>query len=139
MCKIRPWTDSCDVFYVFFLRVYPGTTQDVGHSHPMFVGGLCGAHHKMFLEWYLTFEEGVQSYCSICCMGKQTILCDGSDCNRYIYIVQLYHKHSKSISIGKVWPLVARSHLIYGSKAEFNTFCAGLSGDPHSPFISGRF
>ncbi|MEE6506521.1 hypothetical protein FKM82_007709 [Ascaphus truei] len=51
--------------------------------HPLFEGGLCATCKDRFLEFsYMCDEDGYQSYCTICCEGKELLLCSNVDCHR---------------------------------------------------------
>ncbi|NXW42533.1 DNM3B methyltransferase, partial [Nyctiprogne leucopyga] len=51
--------------------------------HPLFEGGLCQTCRDRFLElFYLYDEDGYQSYCTVCCEGKELLLCSNASCCR---------------------------------------------------------
>ncbi|XP_074868322.1 DNA (cytosine-5)-methyltransferase 3B isoform X3 [Carettochelys insculpta] len=51
--------------------------------HPLFEGGLCQTCRDRFLElFYMYDEDGYQSYCTICCEGKELLLCSNASCCR---------------------------------------------------------
>ncbi|NXC15449.1 DNM3B methyltransferase, partial [Corythaeola cristata] len=51
--------------------------------HPLFEGGLCQTCRDRFLElFYMYDEDGYQSYCTICCEGKELLLCSNVSCCR---------------------------------------------------------
>nr|XP_045013300.1 DNA (cytosine-5)-methyltransferase 3B isoform X3 [Jaculus jaculus] len=51
--------------------------------HPLFDGGLCSPCQDRFLElYYLYDEDGYQSYCTVCCEGRELLLCSNSSCCR---------------------------------------------------------
>ncbi|NWI68933.1 DNM3B methyltransferase, partial [Todus mexicanus] len=51
--------------------------------HPLFEGGLCQTCRDRFLElFYMYDEDGYQSYCTVCCEGKELLLCSNSSCCR---------------------------------------------------------
>ncbi|KAJ7417463.1 DNA (cytosine-5)-methyltransferase 3B [Pitangus sulphuratus] len=51
--------------------------------HPLFKGGLCQTCRDRFLEFFYMYDEdGYQSYCAVCCAGKQLLLCSNSSCCR---------------------------------------------------------
>ncbi|KAM8798248.1 DNA (cytosine-5)-methyltransferase 3B isoform 2-T2 [Eudromia elegans] len=51
--------------------------------HPLFEGGLCQTCRDRFLElFYLYDEDGYQSYCTVCCEGKELLLCSNAGCCR---------------------------------------------------------
>ncbi|XP_071429120.1 DNA (cytosine-5)-methyltransferase 3B [Pithys albifrons albifrons] len=51
--------------------------------HPLFKGGLCQTCRERFLEYFYMYDEdGYQSYCAVCCAGKELLLCSNSSCCR---------------------------------------------------------
>uniref|UniRef100_G3UV72 DNA (cytosine-5-)-methyltransferase n=1 Tax=Meleagris gallopavo TaxID=9103 RepID=G3UV72_MELGA len=51
--------------------------------HPLFEGGLCHTCRDRFLElFYMYDEDGYQSYCTVCCEGKELLLCSNASCCR---------------------------------------------------------
>ncbi|XP_064529861.1 DNA (cytosine-5)-methyltransferase 3B [Pseudopipra pipra] len=51
--------------------------------HPLFKGGLCQTCRDRFLEFFYMYDEdGYQSYCAVCCAGKELLLCSNSSCCR---------------------------------------------------------
>ncbi|NXU82098.1 DNM3B methyltransferase, partial [Oreotrochilus melanogaster] len=51
--------------------------------HPLFRGGLCQTCRDRFLElFYMYDEDGYQSYCTVCCEGKELLLCSNASCCR---------------------------------------------------------
>ncbi|XP_033923004.1 DNA (cytosine-5)-methyltransferase 3B isoform X1 [Melopsittacus undulatus] len=51
--------------------------------HPLFEGGLCQTCRDRFLElFYMYDEDGYQSYCTVCCEGKELLLCSNAGCYR---------------------------------------------------------
>ncbi|NXK23970.1 DNM3B methyltransferase, partial [Arenaria interpres] len=51
--------------------------------HPLFEGGLCQTCRDRFLElFYMYDEDGYQSYCTVCCEGKELLLCSNTSCCR---------------------------------------------------------
>ncbi|KAK2529189.1 Dnmt3b [Columba livia] len=51
--------------------------------HPLFQGGLCQTCRDRFLElFYMYDEDGYQSYCTVCCEGKELLLCSNASCCR---------------------------------------------------------
>ncbi|XP_065501605.1 DNA (cytosine-5)-methyltransferase 3B isoform X3 [Caloenas nicobarica] len=51
--------------------------------HPLFQGGLCQTCRDRFLElFYMYDEDGYQSYCTVCCEGKELLLCSNTSCCR---------------------------------------------------------
>ncbi|XP_025067960.1 DNA (cytosine-5)-methyltransferase 3B [Alligator sinensis] len=51
--------------------------------HPLFEGGLCQTCRERFLElFYMYDDDGYQSYCTVCCKGKELLLCSNASCYR---------------------------------------------------------
>ncbi|NXN09038.1 DNM3B methyltransferase, partial [Indicator maculatus] len=51
--------------------------------HPLFEGGLCQTCRDRFLELFFMYDEdGYQSYCTVCCEGKELLLCSNASCCR---------------------------------------------------------
>ncbi|XP_027000870.2 DNA (cytosine-5)-methyltransferase 3B isoform X4 [Tachysurus fulvidraco] len=51
--------------------------------HPLFEGGLCQACKDVYLEIsYMYDDDGYQSYCTVCCGGREVILCGNVNCCR---------------------------------------------------------
>ncbi|KAM6053644.1 DNA (cytosine-5)-methyltransferase 3B isoform 3-T3 [Chlamydotis macqueenii] len=51
--------------------------------HPLFEGGLCQTCRDRFLEFFFMYDEdGYQSYCTVCCEGKELLLCSNASCCR---------------------------------------------------------
>nr|XP_058142882.1 DNA (cytosine-5)-methyltransferase 3B isoform X6 [Dasypus novemcinctus] len=51
--------------------------------HPLFEGGLCQTCQDRFLElFYMYDDDGYQSYCTVCCEGRELLLCSNTSCCR---------------------------------------------------------
>ncbi|XP_036803165.1 DNA (cytosine-5)-methyltransferase 3B isoform X1 [Oncorhynchus mykiss] len=51
--------------------------------HPLFEGGLCQACKDVYLEIsYMYDDDGYQSYCTVCCGGREVLLCGNANCCR---------------------------------------------------------
>ncbi|XP_066526652.1 DNA (cytosine-5)-methyltransferase 3B [Hoplias malabaricus] len=51
--------------------------------HPLFEGGLCQACKDIYLEIsYMYDDDGYQSYCTVCCGGREVLLCGNVNCCR---------------------------------------------------------
>ncbi|XP_035245006.1 DNA (cytosine-5)-methyltransferase 3B-like isoform X2 [Anguilla anguilla] len=51
--------------------------------HPLFEGGLCQACKDVYLETsYMYDDDGYQSYCTVCCGGREVLLCGNANCCR---------------------------------------------------------
>uniref|UniRef100_A0A8C6HHU7 DNA (cytosine-5-)-methyltransferase n=1 Tax=Mus spicilegus TaxID=10103 RepID=A0A8C6HHU7_MUSSI len=57
--------------------------KDPVSFHPLFEGGLCQSCRDRFLElFYMYDEDGYQSYCTVCCEGRELLLCSNTSCCR---------------------------------------------------------
>ncbi|KAK5895061.1 hypothetical protein CesoFtcFv8_011684 [Champsocephalus esox] len=55
----------------------------VATFHPLFNGGLCQNCKDVYLEIsYMYDDDGYQSYCTICCGGREVLLCGNANCCR---------------------------------------------------------
>ncbi|XP_034447079.1 DNA (cytosine-5)-methyltransferase 3B isoform X1 [Hippoglossus hippoglossus] len=51
--------------------------------HPLFEGGLCQTCKDVYLEMsYMYDDDGYQSYCTVCCGGREVLLCGNANCCR---------------------------------------------------------
>uniref|UniRef100_A0A674BVV3 DNA (cytosine-5-)-methyltransferase n=1 Tax=Salmo trutta TaxID=8032 RepID=A0A674BVV3_SALTR len=70
---------------VFFLTEFClscGKTR-AATFHPLFEGGLCQACKDVYLEIsYMYDDDGYQSYCTVCCGGREVLLCGNANCCR---------------------------------------------------------
>uniref|UniRef100_A0A8C2HW01 DNA (cytosine-5-)-methyltransferase n=1 Tax=Cyprinus carpio TaxID=7962 RepID=A0A8C2HW01_CYPCA len=58
-------------------------SQNVSLEHPLFVGAMCQSCKNCFLECaYQYDDDGYQSYCSICCGGREVLMCGNNNCCR---------------------------------------------------------
>uniref|UniRef100_A0A8C1J978 DNA (cytosine-5-)-methyltransferase n=1 Tax=Cyprinus carpio TaxID=7962 RepID=A0A8C1J978_CYPCA len=56
---------------------------NVSLEHPLFIGGMCQSCKNCFLECaYQYDDDGYQSYCTICCGGREVLMCGNSNCCR---------------------------------------------------------
>ncbi|KAF7201398.1 DNA (cytosine-5)-methyltransferase 3A isoform X2 [Nothobranchius furzeri] len=56
---------------------------NVGLGHPLFAGGMCQGCKNCFLECaYQYDDDGYQSYCTICCGGREVLMCGNNNCCR---------------------------------------------------------
>ncbi|KAM8953350.1 DNA (cytosine-5)-methyltransferase 3A-like [Pelodytes ibericus] len=56
---------------------------NVGLEHPLFNGGMCQNCKNCFLECaYQYDDDGYQSYCTICCGGREVLMCGNNNCCR---------------------------------------------------------
>ncbi|XP_075057191.1 DNA (cytosine-5)-methyltransferase 3A isoform X2 [Mixophyes fleayi] len=52
-------------------------------EHPLFNGGMCQNCKNCFLECaYQYDDDGYQSYCTICCGGREVLMCGNNNCCR---------------------------------------------------------
>ncbi|XP_062396864.1 DNA (cytosine-5)-methyltransferase 3B isoform X2 [Sardina pilchardus] len=55
----------------------------VATFHPLFEGGLCQGCKDVYLEMsYMYDDDGYQSYCTVCCGGREVLLCGNANCCR---------------------------------------------------------
>ncbi|KAG8544147.1 hypothetical protein GDO81_023011, partial [Engystomops pustulosus] len=55
----------------------------VSLEHPLFNGGMCQNCKNCFLECaYQYDDDGYQSYCTICCGGREVLMCGNNNCCR---------------------------------------------------------
>nr|XP_057913128.1 DNA (cytosine-5)-methyltransferase 3A-like isoform X2 [Doryrhamphus excisus] len=56
---------------------------NVSIEHPLFAGGMCQGCKNCFLECaYQYDDDGYQSYCTICCGGREVLMCGNNNCCR---------------------------------------------------------
>ncbi|XP_015204100.1 DNA (cytosine-5)-methyltransferase 3A isoform X7 [Lepisosteus oculatus] len=56
---------------------------NVSLEHPLFLGGMCQNCKNCFLECaYQYDDDGYQSYCTICCGGREVLMCGNNNCCR---------------------------------------------------------
>ncbi|XP_078132989.1 DNA (cytosine-5)-methyltransferase 3A-like isoform X3 [Sander vitreus] len=56
---------------------------NVSIEHPLFAGGMCQSCKNCFLECaYQYDDDGYQSYCTICCGGREVLMCGNNNCCR---------------------------------------------------------
>uniref|UniRef100_A0AAX7VG64 DNA (cytosine-5-)-methyltransferase n=1 Tax=Astatotilapia calliptera TaxID=8154 RepID=A0AAX7VG64_ASTCA len=71
---------------------------NVSLEHPLFVGAMCQGCKNSFLECaYQYDDDGYQSYCTICCGGREVLMCGNNNCCRSVSGVckqQLLSTHS---------------------------------------------
>ncbi|XP_014884258.1 DNA (cytosine-5)-methyltransferase 3A-like isoform X6 [Poecilia latipinna] len=52
-------------------------------EHPLFLGAMCQGCKNSFLECaYQYDDDGYQSYCTICCGGREVLMCGNNNCCR---------------------------------------------------------
>uniref|UniRef100_A0A673KHJ8 DNA (cytosine-5-)-methyltransferase n=1 Tax=Sinocyclocheilus rhinocerous TaxID=307959 RepID=A0A673KHJ8_9TELE len=79
LCKAKPGTE--DVYSREFC-LSCGKTR-VATFHPLFEGGLCLTCKDVYLEIsYMYDDDGYQSYCTVCCGGREVLLCGNANCCR---------------------------------------------------------
>ncbi|XP_051729906.1 DNA (cytosine-5-)-methyltransferase 3 alpha a isoform X2 [Ctenopharyngodon idella] len=58
-------------------------SQNVSLEHPLFIGAMCQSCKNCFLECaYQYDDDGYQSYCTICCGGREVLMCGNNNCCR---------------------------------------------------------
>ncbi|XP_078130360.1 DNA (cytosine-5-)-methyltransferase 3 alpha a isoform X9 [Sander vitreus] len=56
---------------------------NVSLEHPLFLGAMCQGCKNSFLECaYQYDDDGYQSYCTICCGGREVLMCGNNNCCR---------------------------------------------------------
>ncbi|XP_056284769.1 DNA (cytosine-5)-methyltransferase 3A-like isoform X3 [Pseudoliparis swirei] len=56
---------------------------NISEEHPLFGGALCQGCKNSFLECaYQYDDDGYQSYCTICCGGREVLMCGNNNCCR---------------------------------------------------------
>ncbi|KAM8847283.1 DNA (cytosine-5-)-methyltransferase 3 alpha a isoform 4-T4 [Synchiropus picturatus] len=56
---------------------------NVSLEHPLFIGAMCQGCKNSFLECaYQYDDDGYQSYCTICCGGREVLMCGNNNCCR---------------------------------------------------------
>ncbi|XP_028821457.1 DNA (cytosine-5)-methyltransferase 3A-like isoform X5 [Denticeps clupeoides] len=56
---------------------------NVSLEHPLFTGAMCQSCKNCFLECaYQYDDDGYQSYCTICCGGREVLMCGNNNCCR---------------------------------------------------------
>ncbi|XP_029316284.1 LOW QUALITY PROTEIN: DNA (cytosine-5)-methyltransferase 3A [Cottoperca gobio] len=56
---------------------------NINREHPLFAGGMCQGCKNCFLECaYQYDDDGYQSYCTICCGGREVLMCGNNNCCR---------------------------------------------------------
>ncbi|XP_077409597.1 DNA (cytosine-5)-methyltransferase 3A-like isoform X6 [Vanacampus margaritifer] len=56
---------------------------NVSLEHPLFMGAMCVGCKNSFLECaYQYDDDGYQSYCTICCGGREVLMCGNNNCCR---------------------------------------------------------
>uniref|UniRef100_A0A674NXU0 DNA (cytosine-5-)-methyltransferase n=1 Tax=Takifugu rubripes TaxID=31033 RepID=A0A674NXU0_TAKRU len=77
------WThDVCGVCVCADICISCGSLN-VSLEHPLFVGAMCHGCKNSFLECaYQYDDDGYQSYCTICCGGREVLMCGNNNCCR---------------------------------------------------------
>uniref|UniRef100_A0A672T600 DNA (cytosine-5-)-methyltransferase n=1 Tax=Sinocyclocheilus grahami TaxID=75366 RepID=A0A672T600_SINGR len=56
---------------------------NIALEHPLFIGAMCQSCKNSFLECaYQYDDDGYQSYCTICCGGREVLMCGNNNCCR---------------------------------------------------------
>uniref|UniRef100_A0A8C8J8E3 DNA (cytosine-5-)-methyltransferase n=1 Tax=Oncorhynchus tshawytscha TaxID=74940 RepID=A0A8C8J8E3_ONCTS len=75
-------TTKCSYLFRADFCLSCGKTR-VATFHPLFEGGLCQACKDVYLEIsYMYDDDGYQSYCTVCCGGREVLLCGNANCCR---------------------------------------------------------
>uniref|UniRef100_A0A8C7FV51 DNA (cytosine-5-)-methyltransferase n=1 Tax=Oncorhynchus kisutch TaxID=8019 RepID=A0A8C7FV51_ONCKI len=75
-------TTKCSYLFCADFCLSCGKTR-VATFHPLFEGGLCQACKDVYLEIsYMYDDDGYQSYCTVCCGGREVLLCGNANCCR---------------------------------------------------------
>uniref|UniRef100_A0A669BKG7 DNA (cytosine-5-)-methyltransferase n=1 Tax=Oreochromis niloticus TaxID=8128 RepID=A0A669BKG7_ORENI len=86
---------------------------NVSLEHPLFVGAMCQGCKNSFLECaYQYDDDGYQSYCTICCGGREVLMCGNNNCCRSVSGVckqQLLSAHSGPAKRDKLLSLLGDS------------------------------
>uniref|UniRef100_A0A8C3B0F1 DNA (cytosine-5-)-methyltransferase n=1 Tax=Cyclopterus lumpus TaxID=8103 RepID=A0A8C3B0F1_CYCLU len=74
------------MFYIYYvcsdICISCGSLN-VSQEHPLFGGALCQGCKNSFLECaYQYDDDGYQSYCTICCGGREVLMCGNNNCCR---------------------------------------------------------
>uniref|UniRef100_A0A7N6BQ36 DNA (cytosine-5-)-methyltransferase n=1 Tax=Anabas testudineus TaxID=64144 RepID=A0A7N6BQ36_ANATE len=73
---------DCDVLFTYKFCLSCGKMR-AATFHPLFEGGLCQTCKDVYLEMsYMYDDDGYQSYCTICCGGREVLLCGNVNCCR---------------------------------------------------------
>uniref|UniRef100_A0A672IGF2 DNA (cytosine-5-)-methyltransferase n=1 Tax=Salarias fasciatus TaxID=181472 RepID=A0A672IGF2_SALFA len=72
------------VWSFFFLDICISCgSLNVSLEHPLFMGAMCQGCKNSFLECaYQYDDDGYQSYCTICCGGREVLMCGNNNCCR---------------------------------------------------------
>ncbi|XP_053191253.1 DNA (cytosine-5)-methyltransferase 3A-like isoform X6 [Scomber japonicus] len=80
---------------------------NVSLEHPLFGGGMCQSCKNCFLECaYQYDDDGYQSYCTICCGGREVLMCGNNNCCRCFCVecVDLLVGHGAAVAAIKEDP-----------------------------------
>uniref|UniRef100_A0A3B3ZDX1 DNA (cytosine-5-)-methyltransferase n=1 Tax=Periophthalmus magnuspinnatus TaxID=409849 RepID=A0A3B3ZDX1_9GOBI len=73
---------STDLFSFYDICISCGSLN-VSLEHPLFMGAMCQGCKNSFLECaYQYDDDGYQSYCTICCGGREVLMCGNNNCCR---------------------------------------------------------
>ncbi|KAJ4929220.1 hypothetical protein JOQ06_004831 [Pogonophryne albipinna] len=79
---------------------------NVSIEHPLFGGAMCQGCKNSFLECaYQYDDDGYQSYCTICCAGREVLMCGNNNCCR----LQIFfaNNHEQDFEPAKLYPPVS--------------------------------
>ncbi|MEQ2197797.1 hypothetical protein XENOCAPTIV_003453 [Xenoophorus captivus] len=72
---------------LFYICISCGSLN-VSLEHPLFAGGMCQSCKNCFLECaYQYDDDGYQSYCTICCGGREVLMCGNNNCCRALCVI----------------------------------------------------
>uniref|UniRef100_A0AAX7TVX0 DNA (cytosine-5-)-methyltransferase n=1 Tax=Astatotilapia calliptera TaxID=8154 RepID=A0AAX7TVX0_ASTCA len=82
-CKCKSHFDLCVFLCVSLAEFCLSCGKTSATFHPLFEGGLCPTCKDVYLEMsYMYDDDGYQSYCTVCCGGREVLLCGNVNCCR---------------------------------------------------------
>ncbi|KAJ3606167.1 hypothetical protein NHX12_025688 [Muraenolepis orangiensis] len=102
---------------------------NVSLEHPLFMGAMCQGCKNCFLECaYQYDDDGYQSYCTICCGGREVLMCGNNNCCRSVcedsITVGIVRHHGRIMYVGDV-RTVTHKHI-----QEWGPFDLVIGGSP---------
>uniref|UniRef100_A0AAQ4PF00 DNA (cytosine-5-)-methyltransferase n=1 Tax=Gasterosteus aculeatus aculeatus TaxID=481459 RepID=A0AAQ4PF00_GASAC len=77
--NLREWLSKTHAYYICISC----GSLNVSLEHPLFGGAMCQGCKNSFLECaYQYDDDGYQSYCTICCGGREVLMCGNNNCCR---------------------------------------------------------
>uniref|UniRef100_A0A8C8AE74 DNA (cytosine-5-)-methyltransferase n=1 Tax=Otus sunia TaxID=257818 RepID=A0A8C8AE74_9STRI len=96
-------------------------------EHPLFIGGMCQNCKNCFLECaYQYDDDGYQSYCTICCGGREVLMCGNNNCCR-----------SGAAVPARGWGGFGDATILAWGWGGFGDGLVGIGGVPLSPLPAG--